>query len=114
MYGGDFTASVTRQEFCELIYNTVGYMNGVTNVSDEIGKSTPIYPKFSGKTSPFEDTNSEYILALYESGIIKGKTEKNFCPSDYLTREETALIIRRTAKYCNLKKLPYKLPFNDT
>lgn len=114
MYGGDFTASVTRQEFCELIYNTVGYMNGVTNVSDEIGKSTPIYPKFSGKTSPFEDTNSEYILALYESGIIKGKTEKTFCPSDYLTREETALIISRAAQYCNLKKLPYKLPFNDT
>ena len=83
MYGGDFTASVTRQEFCELIYNTVSYMNGVTNISDEIG-------------------------------IINGKTEKTFCPSDYLTREETALIISRAAEYCNLKKLSYKLPFNDT
>lgn len=114
MYGNDFTFSITRQEFCELIYNTVRYMNGVINASDKIGKTSSVYPTFSEKKSPFEDTNSECILTLYEVGIIKGKTKKTFCPSDYLSREETALIISRAAEYCNLKNLPYKVPFNDT
>ncbi len=77
----NFPASITREEFCELIYN---YCANV------IGKLEPAQSE-----SSFTDTDNSYIKILNEAGIINGKSETEFAPQDYLTREEAAVILYR-------------------
>lgn len=77
----NYTAFITREEFCELIFN---YIN---NFSDGL---TAIYAK-----NPFTDTNNEHIGVLNALGIVKGKSETEFAPNDSLTREEAATILCR-------------------
>ena len=72
--------NITREEFCELIYNLmVATKNDITS---------PITEKFT-------DTKNNTILILNALGIINGKSETEFAPNDYLTREEAATIIIR-------------------
>ena len=77
----NYTAFITREEFCELIFN---YIN---NFSDGL---TAIYAK-----NPFTDTDNEHIEVLNALGIVKGKSETEFAPNDSLTREEAAAILYR-------------------
>lgn len=77
----NYTAFISREEFCELIFN---YIN---NFSDGL---TAIYAK-----NPFTDTNNEHIGVLNALGIVKGKSETEFAPNDSLTREEAAAILCR-------------------
>lgn len=71
---------VTREEFCEFIYNLL------VSLEKEIAGDTSV---------SFNDTQNEKILALGSAGIIKGKDENRFAPNDYLTREESAVILDR-------------------
>ena len=75
-----FRENITREEFCELIYNLI------VLTSDEI--TAPI-------TDSFTDTKNDKILMLNGLGIINGKSATKFAPNDYLTREEAATIIDR-------------------
>ena len=77
----NYTAFITREEFCELIFN---YIN---NFSDGL---TAIYAE-----NPFTDTDNAHIGVLNALGIINGKSKTEFAPNDYLTREEAATIIYR-------------------
>ena len=75
----NYTGNISRQEVCQLIYNYI---------YDE-------YPK---------ESLNNYILdpmieALYDLGIINGKTNSEFAPYDYITREEFAKILSRTYSY---------------
>ncbi|MBE6911077.1 MAG: hypothetical protein E7473_00980 [Ruminococcaceae bacterium] len=78
---GDLTKPISREDFCEVVYN---------------------YIKISGKelivdsTEPFSDTDNEKVAALYNLGIINGKSADKFAPKDTLTREEAATILSRT------------------
>ena len=49
----------------------------------------------SGEPTPFTDTDSSYVLALYESGIVGGYPDGTFRPGASLTRAELAAIVRR-------------------
>lgn len=75
----NYTGNINRQEVCQLIYNYI---------YDE-------YPK---------ESLNNYILdpmieALYDLGIINGKTNSEFAAYDYITREEFAKILSRTYSY---------------
>jgi len=72
--------NITREEFCELIYNFV--------ISTNKTITAPV-------TDSFTDTKNEKILMLNGLGIVNGKTATEFAPDDYLTREEAATIIIR-------------------
>lgn len=82
-YGGNYNypSAVTREDFCELIYNYC------LNTAKEL-------PAVSGE-KPFVDTDNEHIHILNTMGIINGKSETEFAPKDYLTREEAAVILFR-------------------
>lgn len=83
-HSGDynFPAPITREEFCELIYNYCANVIGKLVVYDGENK--------------FTDTNNSHILILNAMGIINGKSETEFAPHDLLTREEAAVILSRT------------------
>jgi len=72
---------ITREQFCEMIYNLIGVTTRIKNVPAD---------------NPFSDTNNPKVYTLNFIGIIKGKSETEFAPDDFLTREEAATIIIRT------------------
>lgn len=85
-YGGNYNypGNITREEFCELIYNYYKLIpDGIKTVE----------PKNS-----FTDTDNGHIAVLNSLGIIKGKSDTEFAPNDLLTREEAATIIFRLIK----------------
>lgn len=73
--------SITREEFCELIYN---YCYNVVKEVDTV----------TGENK-FTDTTNSKIIRLNAMGIINGKSETEFAPNDLLTREEAAVILNR-------------------
>ena len=75
---------ITREEFCELIYNLI---HNTSSKGIEIDYALNIY---------ITDTDNAKVLELYARGIINGKTKTEFAPNDTLTREEAATIIART------------------
>lgn len=77
----NFPAPITREEFCELIYN---YCYNVIKEVDTV----------TGENK-FTDTTNSNIIRLNAMGIINGKSETEFAPNDLLTREEAAAILHR-------------------
>ena len=71
---------ITREEFCELIYNYSANVLEMLSTAD--GKK-------------FTDTDNPKIEILSAMGIINGKTATEFAPDDALTREEAAVILQR-------------------
>ena len=82
-YGGNynFPGAITREDFCELIYNYC------YNVAKQVGVATG--------ANPFTDTTNSNIIRLQKMGIVYGKSETEFAPNDLLTREEAATILNR-------------------
>ena len=76
-----YSMSITREEFCELIYNYC------YNVIKEVDTVT--------EENKFTDTTNSKIIRLNAMGIINGKTETEFAPNDLLSREEAAVILNR-------------------
>ena len=75
---------ITREEFCELIYNLI---HNTCSKGIEIDYALNI---------DITDTDNAKVLELYARGIINGKTKTEFAPNDTLAREEAATIIART------------------
>ncbi len=68
------------------------------NAADEPDFS-PVTLSEDGGALPFSDMMNhwakEYVLPLYNSGVIKGRTEASFSPDGKITRAELAAILRR-------------------
>ncbi len=77
----NFPGAITREEFCEFIFN---YIENIAEISVE-----------ENNKMPFEDTTNSHISVLNSMGIINGKSETEFAPNDFLTREEAATILCR-------------------
>lgn len=79
----DYTRPITREAFCELAMAVLLKSGQMLLVADG--------------QAPFSDTDNEVVTALYNLGIIKGKSETEFAPDATLTREEAATILYRMA-----------------
>lgn len=76
----NYIMPVTREEFCEMIYNLI------LCIKKEISAVHP---------NNYSDTSNRKMLVLAGLGIINGKSETELAPNDNLTREEAATIIVR-------------------
>ena len=85
-YGGNynFPGAITREDFCELIYNYC------YNVAKQVGVATG--------ANPFTDTTNPYVTAAYEAGIVAGVGDGKFNPKGNITRQEAAVMLMRVAK----------------
>ena len=79
---------ITREKFCEIIYNMLD-----KSMDIKWEKTSP---------NPFKDTFNEKVFSLCHEGIIEGKGGYAFAPDDFLTREEAATILIRTAQYMGI------------
>ncbi len=77
----DYTLPIRREAFCELAMVLLTKC-GVSADEEVV-------------TSPFADTENSAVAALHSLGIINGKSETEFAPKDFLTREEAAAILHR-------------------
>lgn len=84
----DYIKDINRLEFCQMAYALL-YSQGVVDVEPEV------------RFEPFGDTLDPAVIALYDTGIIQGKTEKLFYPYDNITREEIAVILNRIYQFMN-------------
>jgi len=73
----NYTGDITRLEVCQLAASFLK-ANG--------------YEEKEGD-NPFADTSDPDVILLYNAGIIDGKTDTEFCPYDFITREELAKVL---------------------
>lgn len=81
------TGNITREEFCELIINMYSALGGA---------------EVQSVACTFTDTDNEAVIKAYSLGIVCGKTETEFCPEDFITRQEIAKIIIGTLKAADI------------
>ena len=82
----DYVNNINRLEVCQLLDNML------TKYEIELPKSAD---------NMFEDTYDIAVKNLSSLNIINGKSETEFAPYDYITREEFAKILSRTYSYLN-------------
>ena len=80
-HSDNFTVPISREKFCEYVYNLIMSVNRSITTPEAERK--------------FNDTDNEKVHILNQAGIINGKTDTEFAPDDFLTREEAATIIVR-------------------
>ena len=95
-----YSTPITRESFCELIYNLMLTTDYFDNWYDENtnGGTQPLAP-FAKR--PFDDCSNDVVYELYNHNIIEGKSATEFAPNDTLTREEAATIIVRMINVVN-------------
>ena len=79
--GDDFTVNITRAEFAALAVELYETMSG---------EEAP-----APGESPFTDTSDPVIIQANALGIVNGKGDGKFAPSDPVTRQEAALMLSR-------------------
>ncbi len=78
----DFTKAITRGDFCHIV--------------NQFLVSSGLWVNFFNMDTPFTDIDEDFAIEyLYCLNIVEGKSETLFCPNDYLTREEAAIIFVR-------------------
>lgn len=87
----DPTSNITRAEFAALVSRMLKYQEG------------------SSEQIPFQDvSNNKWyyssVAAVYENGLISGKSPTSFDPDGYITREEVAKIIGKILEKNSYKK----------
>ena len=93
----DYTGDITRLEVCELADNLIEKINPIEDSDAE---------------NPFSDTKNKSVVSLYNLGIIQGKSESEFKPYDFITREEFAKILMSVFKYTVNDKEETKAEFD--
>ena len=86
-----YAQNINRKDFCYLVTNLITIKTG-KNINEILVSN--------GKTldySIFSDTNDSTILAANALGIVNGKGNNKFDPNGYITRQEAAVMLQRTA-----------------
>ena len=126
MMNGYYTQPITRQDFCELAYKTMGNMKGTIEYNAALQEAhdtgAPFdvtagpkndYPTAPAQSTPFIDTDSKAVAILSGLGIILGEGNGRFAPLDLLTRQEAATILGRMADYFSMQTFDPGLVYAD-
>ena len=88
----NYTATITRAEFCRLAVKWLEYKTG-KNID------TILKEKFLTRNqNAFSDTQDSDILAAYALGITSGTGNGQFTPNGQFTREQAATMVLNTCK----------------
>lgn len=80
-----YNSAINREDFCKMIYQLLNRF-----IEMPLGAKT------------FTDTNNTEVNSLSELGIIQGKSNSTFNPTDMITREEAATVIARVVNALNI------------
>jgi len=90
----DPTKPAVRMEAAQVIEQAFK-INGLSVIT------TQIYPVFDD-TADVTSEESSALSFVFNTGIMKGKTQKIFAPNDPVTRAELAVILNRTSRVLEL------------
>lgn len=105
-----YVQPITRLEFCQLIYRLIatefnpnadsrqGIGMAMENAVLERGISI-------GNENKFIDCLNSRVNTLVSMGIIQGVGDNMFAPDEYITREQAATILNRTAEFLGNKTI---------
>ena len=91
--------NISRERFCALAHNLLSVLCVEMPAAEE---------------SLYTDTDDQKINALSSIGIINGKGNRRFAPTDALTREEAAAVLHRIAKHLALEIPAEDRVFSDS
>ncbi|MBP3359437.1 MAG: S-layer homology domain-containing protein [Clostridia bacterium] len=105
-----FGRSISREAFCVMIANLIAVNMNYAKLEDYFRESGTAY-----LTNYFTDTQNcdSSINMLHALGIVNGKSDELFAPGDALTREEAAVIIKKTAELLKLQGVYNLVDFAD-
>ncbi len=99
---------ITREEFCNLVMNFIFIKTGKTIETILSEKGLELDYDF------FVDSEAYNVLAANALGIVNGKGNGMFDPLGFITRQEAAVMLQRTAKVLGVTKPnDTKLTFAD-
>ncbi len=90
--GECFGLSLSRENFCTLVGNFIAVSGNYASLEDYLREKNIAY-----LTNYFSDTDSGTINMLHALGIVGGVSNDAFAPGDPLTREQAAVILKKTA-----------------
>ena len=110
-FTNEYTRSITRKEFCDLIYRlTATKFNpiadsrkGQQDAIKQVIAERQLEEKISEVS--YSDCDDEKIKFLSGAGIIYGMDNGTFAPDDNITREQAAAILYRTAEFLGNKTI---------
>ena len=105
----DYRESITRAEFCVLLYETISYIREI----DSRYNHKKAQPMPEGEEDPFTDMSDSRVNALYVAGIVQGVGSGLFSSDAPLTRQEAATFLARSAAYCGLQTFSWETEFSD-
>ena len=120
-FTNEYTRSITRKEFCDLIYRlTATEFNPIADSrkgQQDAIKQVIAERQLEDKISEvsYSDCDDEKIKFLSGAGIIYGMDDGTFAPDDNITREQAAAILYRTAGFLGNKTIvePNGTTFDD-
>lgn len=92
---GDFTAPITRAEFCDMLFNAVQAISYGAAAQIDLGGP-----------EPFSDTDRDSVYCLAQLGIAQGVGGGRFAPEGTLTRQQAAVFLSRAAARLDFSCLP--------
>lgn len=96
----NYDKNITRIEFCQLVDNFLS-VTGTQLDSEEL------------VSPPFSDVADKGVTFLWNKGIVNGKSETEFCPYDYITREEAAKILSGLCDVAGIEKNGTEIDYAD-
>lgn len=85
LLGDDYTKPITRLQFASIAVKLAEVLTGKEIIPADVGI--------------FTDTDNEYALKAYASGITSGVSATEFAPNGTLTRQQMATFIHRALMY---------------
>lgn len=116
-----YTHPITRYEFCRLIYRLI-VTEFKPNTDSRLGVSMAMQYIITEKSitgayeERFSDCSYSEVNTLTAMGIINGMGDGTFAPDEYITREQAAAILYRTAEFIGnktMKQPDYNKLYND-
>lgn len=102
----NYRRGINREEFCNLMVKLIECESG-QNINDYLAS------RGLEAANPFNDTTSSTVSAAYVLGIVKGISENKFNPYRFITRQEAAVMLSRTAKVLGVKTQSTGKSFSD-
>ena len=114
-FTNEYTRSITRKEFCDLIYRLTATefnpiadsRNGQQDAIKQVIAERQLEDKISEVS--YSDCDDEKIKFLSGAGIIYGMDDGTFAPDDNITREQAAAILYRTAGFLGTRRLSSRM-----
>ncbi len=108
----NYKKPITRKDFSQLVVRLIEVVKD-KNIDVILKEKTNLKIEDIVKKEKFDDTDDKNIIAARVLGIINGVGNNKFNPDGEITRQDAAVLLRKTAKYLGKEDSEFKLTYKD-